>query len=154
MYYSASNHCVILQGERNEHLYVPTPLRGGGLHHPSGLCLPDSGQHLPRTQPQKGAALNLSFCPILMISFTLQSGITWLPLVFHSNYTPNETLLFSSPSRYCDVSAESSAGVPVLPGAGSDRHVPTEQQQPVSAVLEESFLRVSAERPVCVSVHR
>ncbi len=51
-------------------------------------------------------------------------------------------------------SPESSVAVPVLPGPGPNRHVPTEQQQPVPRVLQEPSARVSAKRPACVSVHR
>lgn len=49
---------------------------------------------------------------------------------------------------------ESSSAVLVLPGSGSNRHVSTQQQQPVPGILQEPSQRVPAQRPAGLSVHR
>lgn len=53
-----------------------------------------------------------------------------------------------------NVPSEPGAAVPVLPGPGANCNVSTQQQQPVPGILQKSSPRVSAQRPVCVSVHR
>lgn len=60
---------------------------------------------------------------------------------------PRELYFFKLPS-------EPRPAVPVLLGPDSNRNVSTQQQQPVSGILQESSPRVPAQRSVCVPVHR
>lgn len=122
------------QGERTEHLPVPSALWRGWFHHTPGYRLSYSRQHLSWTQPEKGS---LQIHTKIVIHHKENSTV-WSNVI----YTLSPLL------------SESSSAVPLLPGAGPDRHVPTEQQQPVPGVLQEPTPRVPAEGLVCVAVNR
>lgn len=133
------------QRTRAEHLPVPSSLRRGWLHHTSGYRLPHSRQHLSWTQPQKGAVQIHVWYLKSYYYYNLQSTR------HHKGTFSRLEVLYS---RVPSLLSESSPAVSVLPGTGPDRHVPTEQQQPVPGVLQEPPARVSAERLVCVAVNR
>lgn len=52
------------------------------------------------------------------------------------------------------VPLEPCAAIPVLPGPGANCHVSSQQQQSVPGILQKSSQGVSAQRPVCFTVHR
>lgn len=72
-WYHTSSLCLPAQGARTEHVPVPPPLWRGRLNHPPGYRIPNSGQHLPWTQPQEGRVQSLIFLIIYHFSYMLHS---------------------------------------------------------------------------------